>query len=109
MEYIKLNLTPKSKDLGDNLYDEIYKKTANGLEISPKDEEFAIPWDASLYIEGDNVVIDGYVGPGGGSHSTCVAKIPLKVVNNYIELSVWPESHADEQDLIDMFSEYGWL
>lgn len=109
MAYIKLNLTSKSKDLGDKLYNEIYEKTANGLEITPTDDEFAIPWDASLYIEEGKLIIDGYVGPGGGSKSTCIAKIPLNSVKNYIEISVYPKSHADEQDLRDIFAEYGWL
>lgn len=109
MASIELTLTSQSTDLGDDNYDKLFELTANGLEIYPKQDELAIPWDASLSIEGSNVVIDGYVAAGGPSAGTSVAKIPLKRIMSLIGLSVYVDDKESEAEVRQIFSEHNWL
>lgn len=109
MASIELTLTSQSTDLRDEEYNKLFDLTANGLEIYPKQGELAIPWDASLSIEGSNVVMDGYVAPGGPAAGTSVAKIPLNKVMNLIGLSVYVEDEESEAEVRQIFSEHNWL
>lgn len=109
MASIELTLTSQSTDLRDEEYDKLFDLTYNGIEIYPKQDGLAIPWDASLSIEGSNVVMDGYVAAGGPSAGTSVAKIPLNKVMNLIGFSVDVEDEEDEVEVRQIFSEHNWL
>lgn len=109
MVNIELILTTQSTDLGDDNYNKLFDLTVNGLEIYPKYDELSIPWDASLYIEGSDVVMEGYVSAGGPSKGTSVAKIPLNKVMNVIGLSVYVEDEESEAEVRKIFTEHKWL
>lgn len=109
MTNIELTLTNQSKDIGDENYDKLLDLTANGLEIYPKQDELSLPWDAALFIEGSNVIIEGSVTPGGPSSGTCVAKIPLDKVMLNIGISVTVKDKESEAEVRRIFSEHKWL
>lgn len=44
--------------------------------ITPKDDSTPCPWDPDISIEGDNVVIEGHMGPSG--YGNCICKLPKK-------------------------------
>lgn len=109
MASIELTLTAQSTDLGDENYSKLFDLTVNGLEVYPKHDELAIPWDAVLSIEGSDVVMDGYVAGGGPSSGTSVAKIPLNKVMRVIGLSVYVEDEESEEEVRRIFEEHHWL
>lgn len=108
MGYIKLEVDSNTKNIPEDFQDELYVITGNGIEVMPKDlEEFPMPWDAEAIIEGSNLILVGHVGPSGFGKAR--AELPLNSVSQYLEFSVYAENEDNEQRLIEIFEEYGWL
>ena len=110
MAYIELNITPNSKPMEDSVYEEISDLSldngGNGIEVLANDD-IAIPWDASCYIEDGNFVIDGHVGPSGLGYA--VAKVPLGKVKGHLDIQIFADGEGAEGRLKEIFTKYGWI
>lgn len=112
MARLKLDINSNSRNIPEDLYEQIEDLSVNGIEIEAKDyESFPMPWDAVCYIENGKFILEGGIAPGGVGNS--VTKIPLNQVSRFIDLYVSTDVGEDEQSDIDkldaIFDEYGWL
>lgn len=118
MSYFKLVPTSNAKAIPENLYNNLCDLMQ--FAIQPNWEETPLPWDANLnWDEDGNILIEGYMGPGGldltstvtielkaDEHATSVEKF-----NDYYHIECGEYSDATDYDIhlltLDL-AEFGW-
>lgn len=105
---IKLNVTTRSKSIPDEVFNKIYDYS-DGVMIYPVRDDFPMPWDAVCYIEDNFFIIDGDLGQQGSNRSWAKVGIPLDKVKNYLRLEIAPDEEEFEEELTNIFKEYGWI
>lgn len=94
--------------LPEELYDRTFDVFTNGIMVTPENDA-SCPWDADIYIDGDNFVLKGGILPGGPGYGSCVVKVPKSKANDVYEISVWVEESDEAEEVISELAEYGWI
>lgn len=102
MTNYKLYIDANSKQLPEEVVDELLGMS--GLQVYAKygTGEALFPWDTDINIEGNKVVMTGYAGPEG--LGSCIVSMPKADFNRYYELEY---SHKDDS-LANELLKYGW-
>lgn len=108
-EEMILIVTDKSKNIPDDIINEIDDLSTNGIMISPKHgaDDVPIAWDASFEIKGDKVVITGGVGPSG--YGDVVITLPAKDFTKIYNVTLSPNSEENYNKIVDLLNPLGYL
>ena len=100
-DFVKLIFSATSKAPSTPEWDDFY----NDLNIVPKDNDVACPWDADVSFENKNVVLTGTLTPGGPGSGTMIVKVPFSQCSKYYDIIV---ELNDDVDIDDFCNRYGW-
>lgn len=87
MKNYRIELTKDSKDLPEEVYCKFFDICVNGFEITVKDDETPMAWDADFRIIDGKFVIEGHVGPCG--FGEVLIKIPVDKVNECYQIFLY--------------------
>lgn len=104
---IYLKPTRNSKELPPKVDDRVLDLTDNGVMVYSTDESFPIPWDAVVYVEGNDLVLEGGAGPSG--YGRAIVKVPVDRLPSSLKIYVQAFNRESEKELKSIFTEYGWL
>jgi hypothetical protein len=73
--------------------------------IYPQNDMVPCPWDTDIFVEGDEVILRGSMGPSGGDYkSYCECHIALDSFSRYYKLEC-----PDDPELIKALESAGWV
>lgn len=101
---MKIQATDNVKNIPDGVLDFLFESF--GFYC---DEEFPMPWDAGIQVEGDKIVIEGGILPGGGaanSHATLT--LTPADFNKYVRFESRITEDAIPEGMIEKIQEAGW-
>lgn len=82
---------------------------ADGIEVYPKSDDIACPWDANCFIEDGKFVMIGGLTPGGaGYNGKCTVEVPVANVSKYYDIKITCSSDK-EKELSDVLRSYGLI
>lgn len=89
-------------------YDTISRLSYGGIKITPLHDDILIPWWPKFSIEGDSLVIKGWVAKGRGNPPEVTIRIPWQVAHIYYKIEVFPQSSRDYEEIFDILYNKGY-
>lgn len=102
--------TTRSKTFSDSDYDKFFElsDSNNGIQIESTAQYSVIPFDADISIEGNSLVLAGYIS-SNNSNSSCVVKIkiPAKGLRFY-DFSINVSDQKNAAQVKELLTRYNW-
>jgi len=106
---IQLRVAAGAVSIPEDVMEEVFEATYNGLEVYPVCDEYPMPWDAGIGITGDGKEVELVGGVGAGGFGRCVVAVPVEKFNDCYRVEMETHGGTPIDSLILKLAGYGWV